>query len=606
MQQYLCNVTYKDVLWLPGESSSLVLCPICKALDYHQLQLSVPSLADGSTRNLFQCKTCDSRFFNPPELCEFSEITGDSENFHKHYCEVGAGIWEMFWPLAMTPVSMGATLLDIGCGFGYTVDCWRTIRGEAIGVELAEYGKLGARLLNIPIYFEYLRNVSELKDTKFDVVYASEVIEHVLDPEAFVLELSSYINSNGFLVLTTPNAAFIKPENGSPTLIAALSPGFHGFLFSACALKKILHNAGFFHVIVREFNERIVAWSSKRAFTLSESLDKPRKDYLSYLQSAVQKLENQHDLVYDGILYRFFRDQLNAGDIDAAAASLQKLEVSLVDKYGPEVLSPQAVINALSTWSSHSQFAKLYPYFLPNYFYYRGIFGLQKKQDSMYIVQCFSTSWMLTEVAAERLGTHSFLEALSLIWVARLRENLGLLALGKLDSIIGFLEQAVESTDSVMADFGFSKLNVAQIELIFESTITQLSMRGKTSEFGQALLIMEQYLSKHYEQSAIHFSQGSKIIIRSIQTYKLYLILGHGLLLMGNTERAIECLNMIINQIHLVKDKDENIKYQLEPVMIQAKQILAQANHIMGLKKESDIKWVNKKITYSFSINKKN
>lgn len=89
MQQYLCNVTYKDVLWLPGESSSLVLCPICKALDYHQLQLSVPSLADGSTRNLFQCKTCDSRFFNPPELCEFSEITGDSENFHKHYCEPG-------------------------------------------------------------------------------------------------------------------------------------------------------------------------------------------------------------------------------------------------------------------------------------------------------------------------------------------------------------------------------------------------------------------------------------------------------------------------------------------------------------------------------------
>ena len=598
MQHDFFNVTCEDISWLLGKSSSLILCPICKILDDHQPQLSIPSLADGSARNLFQCKACESRFFDPPEIVAFSAITGDPGNFHKHYCEVGAGIWEMFWPAAMAPVSIGATLLDVGCGFGYTVDCWRTMRGKAIGIELAEYGRLGSRLLDIPIYFEYLRNISELKDVKFDVVYASEVIEHVSDPEAFILELSAHINPNGFLVLTTPNAAFIKPENQGPTLIAALSPGFHGFIFSASALEKILHNAGFPHVIVQEFNERIIAWSSKQAFTLSKSLDKPRQDYLSYLYSAVQRLENQHNLVYDGILYRLFRDQLNAGNINAAAAALQKIEASLVDKYGPEVLNPQAIINAMPTWSSHSQFAKFYPYFLPNYFYYRGVFGLQKNQDLMYIVQCFSTSWMLTKVGTERLGTHSFLEALSLIWIARLRENHGLLVLGKLDYIISFLEQAVKSTELVMADFGFSKLNTLQIGLIFESAITQLSIRGKTNELGQALLIMEEYLSKRYGQSFTSSNQ------ESIQGLKLYLILGHGVLLMGNAERAIEYLNTVINQSRLIKDS-ENITHQITPIIVRAKQILDEANHIIASKKGSSSNWMNIKITYSFNLNSK-
>lgn len=609
MQHNFVNIIPADISWhVEKYSSSLLSCPICKALDTHQLQLSVPGLVDGSIRNLFRCKMCDSRFFDPPEIQAFSEITGDSKNFHKHYCEVGAGIWEMFWPVAMIPVSMATNLLDVGCGFGYIVDCWRTIRGEAIGIELAEYGKLGANLLDIPIYSKYLKDITALKHIKFDIVYASEVIEHVADCQSFISELSLHVGPKGFLVLTTPNANFIKVENESPTLIAALSPGFHGFLFSAAILEKTLREAGFSHVIVKEYNERLVAWSSKEEFTLLESLAEARRDYLNYLSSAIEKLANRHDLVYDGLLYRLFRDQLNAGNIQAAATTLQKLEASLKDKYGPVVLQPKAILEALSLWATNSEFVELYPYFLPNYLFYRGIFGFQTQQDLMHIVQYFSTSWIFTKVAVERIGTHSFLEAISLIWLGRLQENHSLAVLGKLSHTVNFLEEAIEATELPMANFGFSKLNTPQIEMILESIVGRLLISGKTNQLSQALLILEQYLNRHYDyyrQLFIGSVQANSNTTIPIQTIKLYLILGKGTVLMGNPERGIEYFNKIITQGHLIINSDERTNPEIAAIINQAKSLLNEANHIVGAKKWLSNNWVNQKMSYSFILNKK-
>lgn len=607
MQRSFLNIIPADISWhVEKYSSSLLSCPICKVLDNHQLQLSIPSLADGSIRNLFRCKACDSRFFDPPEIQAFSEITGDSKKFHKHYCEVGAGIWEMFWPVAMIPVSMATNLLDVGCGFGYTVDCWRTIRGEAIGLELAEYGRLGANLLDIPIYFDYLEDIAALKDIKFDVVYASEVIEHVADCQSFILELSAHVKPKGFLVLTTPNADFIKVENESPTLIAALSPGFHGFLFSAATLEKTLRDAGFSHVIVREYNERLVAWSSKEEFNLLESFTEPRRDYLNYLSSAIEKLANRHDLVYDGFLYRLFRDQLNAGNIQAAAAALQKLEASLKDKYGPTVLQPKAILESLSLWATNSQFAELYPYFLPNYLFYRGIFGLKTQQDLMHIVQYFSASWIFTKVAVERIGTHSFLEATSLIWLGRLQENHSFVVLGKLNHTVNFLEESIGATELPVANFGFSKLNTLQIELILESIIGQLLVSGKTYQLNQALLILEQYLDRHYEyRQAVSSTQEKSNTIIPIQAIKLYLILGNGTILIGNPERGIEYLSKVIKKGYLIINRDARTNHEVTAIINQATWLLAKANSKIGVKKWSDSHWINTKLSYSFNLTKK-
>ncbi|MCL1468530.1 methyltransferase domain-containing protein [Argonema galeatum] len=43
------------------------------------------------------------------------------------------------------------------------------------------------------------------QDAEVDIIYCSEVIEHLLEPELFLLEIKRVTKPNGYLILTTPN-----------------------------------------------------------------------------------------------------------------------------------------------------------------------------------------------------------------------------------------------------------------------------------------------------------------------------------------------------------------------------------------------------------------
>ena len=51
---------------------------------------------------------------------------------------------------------------------------------------------------------------SELMSRRFDVIIASEIIEHLFDPEPFIRRLLSLLASGGSLIVTTPNFLFWK------------------------------------------------------------------------------------------------------------------------------------------------------------------------------------------------------------------------------------------------------------------------------------------------------------------------------------------------------------------------------------------------------------
>src|SRR5208283_1381693 len=152
------------------------------------------------------------------------------------------------------------------------------------GVELADYGVTGAQKLGVTIYSQLLEQCVPLSGRRFDVVYASEVIEHVPDPQAFVTLLARWVADDGVLVLTTPNAAFITPENRSTTLLAALAPGFHGFLLSPQAFEDAARAAGFAHVRVLALNERLFLWASRREIEVNLDFEALRVPYFQFLK----------------------------------------------------------------------------------------------------------------------------------------------------------------------------------------------------------------------------------------------------------------------------------------------------------------------------------
>jgi SAM-dependent methyltransferase len=99
-------------------------------------------------------------------------------------------------------------VLDIGAGDGLVLD-WlsKTIqdRAELIGLELNADAVQRMREKGYDAYECSASSAYPFDDGHFDVVFAGEVIEHVIDPDAMLLECRRVLRPSGTLVVTTPN-----------------------------------------------------------------------------------------------------------------------------------------------------------------------------------------------------------------------------------------------------------------------------------------------------------------------------------------------------------------------------------------------------------------
>ena len=99
-------------------------------------------------------------------------------------------------------------------------------------------------------------NVLEFKlDERFDLVFANQIIEHLVYPEQLIRVLKGFLGSNGKLVVTTPNWHYLQntlpsfkelgdPSNYEHLQFTADGDG-HFFAYNSSELKYIFANAGF-------------------------------------------------------------------------------------------------------------------------------------------------------------------------------------------------------------------------------------------------------------------------------------------------------------------------------------------------------------------------
>jgi len=102
-------------------------------------------------------------------------------------------------------------IIDIGCNDGAITALFRDLGNEVIGVDLKEVIKIAQK--NYPdikfINFD-ASNIFPIDDNSFDVVVASELIEHLINDVLFLRAYYRILKPGGRLILTTPNFAFIR------------------------------------------------------------------------------------------------------------------------------------------------------------------------------------------------------------------------------------------------------------------------------------------------------------------------------------------------------------------------------------------------------------
>jgi SAM-dependent methyltransferase len=103
----------------------------------------------------------------------------------------------------------GASLLDLGCGDGSStmLVAERIGASKVYGIDLDEENVMRARERGVLAYSSDLNEKFPFEDESIDVVFANQVIEHLIDVDNFVSEIYRVLKRGGYAIICTENLA---------------------------------------------------------------------------------------------------------------------------------------------------------------------------------------------------------------------------------------------------------------------------------------------------------------------------------------------------------------------------------------------------------------
>jgi SAM-dependent methyltransferase len=436
-------------------------CRVCGSAETtFALEAELP-FKDG-TRRYFACERCGT-------LLDASGIGGaydggpsdaeltDREPNVKFFIEVGAGLDSFAVFLVLLQQALGSRagarglrLLDVGASFGFLVAMARSLGWDATGVEPSYYGRLGSRVLGVPLHADYLENTG-LPPGTFDCIVSSEVIEHVADPRAFLTTVARYLATEGVLLLTTPNGEVLR--GGAATereWYDGLSPGQHLNLLSPRALAGLLAECGLEDVRLVQTGgssgrKHIYALAARRAGLLQAiELAAAQRDARAvagrYLEDLVADRERAgvDDPAYRGALFRLEQDAVNCGEYARAERHVRRID-ALLERDGLD----HALLATFQP-SGFAEYVARLPAFLGLHYYYRGMLELNHRADPLAGARSFGLAARLCGIedglgVFPRAGWRErarFHEGLALVGAGRREE-----ALVAFDELLGCRER---------------------------------------------------------------------------------------------------------------------------------------------------------------------
>ncbi len=103
----------------------------------------------------------------------------------------------------------GSRAIDVGCGDGARYGSHMQESGvDMYGVDISEVAVQEARQRGIDAQVASLSDPLPFEDSSFNVAICLEVLEHLVDPEYVVREISRVLKPGGRALISVPNAAY--------------------------------------------------------------------------------------------------------------------------------------------------------------------------------------------------------------------------------------------------------------------------------------------------------------------------------------------------------------------------------------------------------------
>lgn len=267
----------------------MAVCPVCEGK-------AIPSRRKLGEFELYACSDCELRFapgaFDVPvnytavyESTEYIESQVESITNCVDLREFAAmPTYRTFFETARR--SPGATLIDLGCGVGRFCHAASVNGWNVSGIDISEHAiSIGNRYATFP-----MRNMSieELITTgeRYDVATAFEVLEHLSNPDNFIIQMRTLLKPDGQIFCTVPN--WNSPQVQNATQLDWIPP-IHLLFFTKSSLAKVAKRAGFQNIVVGEIwcDAFPAEWSRRPRWIARRILHGPRSPLGLWLHASV-------------------------------------------------------------------------------------------------------------------------------------------------------------------------------------------------------------------------------------------------------------------------------------------------------------------------------
>jgi SAM-dependent methyltransferase len=138
-----------------------------------------------------------------------------------------------------------ASIIDVGCAFGYFLQVAEERGWTAEGIELSPYASQVARdNTKAQVYTGTVAD-RQLGEARYDAVTMWDMLEHSHDPTQELTEVSRILKPGGYLFLSVPDAGSLIARIMGRQWYGFKSVTEHNYFFTKDTLFRLLENTGF-------------------------------------------------------------------------------------------------------------------------------------------------------------------------------------------------------------------------------------------------------------------------------------------------------------------------------------------------------------------------
>lgn len=177
--------------------------------------------------------------------------------------------------VSLTEGARKLDILDVGCAQG-TLALLLAERGHkvwAMDIRQPFLDYAASRYEKGDIHFVCANAMEVDLEQRYDLIFANQIVEHLVYPVEFTQRLKGWLKPDGRLVMTTPNAKYLKnslptfselgdPQQYSHLQFTADADG-HFFAYLGEELKSVFEQAGLTYISVRYFESPFISGHMK-------------------------------------------------------------------------------------------------------------------------------------------------------------------------------------------------------------------------------------------------------------------------------------------------------------------------------------------------------